>query len=241
MKRILLVVGCCGWLQAQASPSQAADNVKALDKYDFTHYYDYDELTRYLKDIHAAYPEMTDLSVLTRSEMGRDVWLLTINNPKTGKAEDKPGIYLDQIHAGEVIAAMSNLYTIWYLLDHYGKDDEVTRIVDTNVFYIVPRMDVDGAEAYLKGKPAGEDPDPVDDDKDFSFDEDPPEDIDGDGLIVQMRKKDALGEWKLSEKDPRILVKKAPDELEGTFYRIYTEGLDNDDDGKVNEDSYRRG
>ena len=219
----------------------ADDKVSALGKYDFYHYFEYEELTNYLQDIHEAYPDLTELESMAESDMGRQVWMLTINNPKTGKAEDKPGIFVNQIHAGEVIAAASNCYTIWYLLENYGKDEQVTDVVDNNVWYIVPRLDVDGAEAYLTGKPAGEDPNPIDDDGDFKFDEDPPEDVDGDGHIVQMRQKDSMGEWKISEDDPRIMLEKAPDELSGTFYKIYTEGLDNDDDGEINEDSYSRG
>ncbi|MFC2166064.1 hypothetical protein ACFLT2_13845, partial [Acidobacteriota bacterium] len=104
-----------------------------------------------------------------------------------------------------------------------------------------PRLDVDGAEAYLTAKPAGEDPNPVDEDGDFLFDEDPPEDIDGDGFIVQMRQKDSKGEWKVSETDSRIMVKKAADEIGGIYYKLYSEGIDNDKDDKVNEDSFRMG
>ena len=238
-KIVFMVV--IGFFLAFSTAQGGADKVEALGKYDFYHYYDYEELTNYLKDINKAYPEMTELSSLAKSGMGRDVWLLTINNPKTGKAEDKPGLFINQIHAGEVIAAMSNLYTIWYLLDNHGKDDYVTSIVDRNVWYMVPRLDVDGADSYLKQKPSGKDPDPVDDDGDFLFDEDPPEDIDEDGVIVQMRQKDPMGEWKVSEKDPRILLRKAPDEVGGTYYKIYSEGIDNDGDGKINEDSFARG
>jgi murein tripeptide amidase MpaA len=178
---------------------------------------------------------------MAESQMGRQVWMLTINNPATGKAEDKPGIFINQIHAGEVIAATSNLYTIWYLLENYGKDDQITDLVDHNVWYVVPRLDVDGAEAYLTGKPAGEDPNPTDDDGDFAFDEDPREDVDGDGHIVQMRQVDPKGDWKLSQADPRIMIRKAPDETKGTFYTLYTEGLDNDGDGEINEDGFATG
>lgn len=217
------------------------DRVLALGEYDFYHYYDYEELTSYLRDINETFPNLTELSTLYTTDMGRNVWLLTINNPETGKAEDKPGIYIDQIHAGEVIAAMSNLYTIWYLLDNYGKDDYVTSIIDRNVWYFVPRLDMDGADAYLKHAPAGEDPDPVDNDRDLLFDEDPTEDIDGDGHIVQMRQEDPLGEWKLSEVDPRLMIRKSPDELDGTFYTLYSEGIDNDGDGRLNEDSFATG
>ncbi len=240
-KLFVFICTCLICVLPLSSAMGGGDKVTPLGKYDFYHYYDYEELTRYLKDINQAHPQLTSLTSLAKSDMGRDVWMLTINNPETGKPEDKPALLIDQIHAGEVIAAMSNLYTIWYLLDNYGNDDHVTDIVDRNVWYIVPRNDVDGAESYLKEKPAGEDPDPVDDDKDFLFDEDPPEDIDGDGVMVQMRQVDPMGEWKVSDKDPRIMVKKAPDEVGGTYYKMYTEGLDNDDDGKVNEDSFARG
>jgi len=213
--------------------------VKALGKYDFFHYYDYEELSSFLKDIHAAFPQLTELQSLCSSQMGRDVWMLVINNPKTGNPEDKPGYFLNQIHSSEVIASMSCVYTIWYLLDNYGKDKKVTNIVDDLVWYVVPRLDVDGAEAYLTGKPAGEDPNPVDNDNDGLFDEDSPEDIDGDGFVVQMRQKDPDGNMKISDKDPRILVRKAPDEIGGTYYKTYSEGIDNDGDSKINEDSFR--
>jgi hypothetical protein len=43
-----------------------------------------------------------------------------------------------------------------------------------------------------------------------------------------MRVKDAKGEWRVSEQDPRLMVKRRPDELTGDFYRIYTEGTLND-------------
>jgi len=215
------------------------EKISALGKYDFFHYYTYEELTSYLKDMNQAYPHLTELKSMCKSSMGRDVWMLIINNPETGKPEDKPGFFLNQIHASEVIASMSCAYTAWYLLENYGKKKDVTQIVDNIVWYIVPRLDVDGAEGYLAQKPAGEDPDPTDDDGDFKFDEDPSEDIDGDGFIVQMRQKDPKGEWKISKKDPRMMARKAPDEVGGTYYKIYTEGIDNDGDGKINEDGFR--
>jgi len=227
-----------GWIE-QRDLTPKGPTFKAMGKYDFWHYYAYDELTNYLRDTAKAYPQLAELRSLCKSPMGRDVWMLVINNPKTGADTDKPAFFLNQIHAGEVIAAMSCNYTIWYLLDKYGKDPEVTRLVDNMAWYIVPRLDVDGAEAYLTGKPAGIDPDPIDDDKDGKFDEDPAEDLDKDGLILQMRKIDPKGTMKVSDKDPRLMVSRAPDETGGVYYTIYSEGIDNDGDGKINEDGFR--
>jgi len=228
------------WIE-QRDIAPQGPTVKALGKYDFWHYYPYDELTSYLRDLAKAFPQLAELRSLCKSPLGREVWMLVINNPKTGKDTDKPAFFLNQIHAGEVIAAMSCNYTIWYLLDKYGKDQEVTRLVDNMAWYIVPRLDVDGAEAYLTGNPAGTDPDPLDDDKDGRFDEDPAEDLDKDGLILQMRKIDAKGPMKISDKDPRLMSPKAPDETGGIYYTVYSEGIDNDGDGKINEDGFRTG
>lgn len=236
---VLFFILLAGLASVQSSGKEK--KVVAFGKFDFHHYYTYDELTNFLQDIVQAYPQLAELKSLCKSQMGREVWMLVINNPKTGAPEDKPGFFLNQIHAGEVIASMSCNYTIWYLLAHYGKKGEVTELVDNLVWYIVPRLDVDGAEAYLTAKPAGKDPNPVDDDGDFLFDEDPPEDIDGDGFIVQMRQKDPKGEWKISENDPRIMVRKVSDDRGGIYYKLYSEGIDNDKDEKVNEDSFRMG
>lgn len=218
--------------------SEKTEKISAMGQYDFFHYYTYGELSAYLKKLNKTFPHLTELKSLCKSPMGRDVWMLIINNPETGKSEDKPGFFLNQIHSSEVIASMSCCYTAWYLLDNYGKDNDVMQIVDNLVWYIVPRLDVDGAEAYLTQEPAGEDPNPVDNDGDFKFDEDPPEDVDGDGFVVQMRKKDPKGKWKISIKDPRMMVRRSPDETGGSYYKIYSEGIDNDGDGKINEDSF---
>ncbi len=215
-----------------------SEKLQPLGKYDFYHYFTHGEITKYLKDINKAFPKLTELRSMCKSQMGRDVWMLVINNPDTGEELDKPGFFLNQIHSSEVIASMSCNYTIWHLLSNYGKDENVTKLVDNMAWYIVPRLDVDGAEAYLTGKPAGIDPNPVDNDGDFKFDEDPPEDIDGDGVIVQMRKLDPNGTMKILGKDPRRMTRKAPDETGGEYYTIYTEGIDNDGDEKYNEDSY---
>ena len=77
--------------------------------------------------------------------------MMVINNPATGAPEEKPGFFANQIHSSEVIAAASGQYTIWYLLSRYGEDEEVTRIVDNLSLYLVPRLDMDGAEADLDG------------------------------------------------------------------------------------------
>lgn len=198
----------------------------------FDTYHEYDAMTAHLHALAEAYPTLCTLTSIAKTFRGRDVWFLTITNPETGPAEEKPGFYIDaQIHAEEHATSATALYACAYLLNNYGTDDEVTRLVDDQVFYIIPRINPDGAE-YALTSPyhpwcgngrflPGED----------RIDGLIPQDINGDGYIVQMRVPDPKGEWKKDTDEPRILVQREPGEEGGEYYRLYPEGMIENYDG----------
>lgn len=74
---------------------------------------------------------------------------------------------------------------------------------------------------------------PLDDDLDGVEGEDPPDDLDGDGLVLEMLLEDPEGAWSLTEQ-PRRLVPVAPGA--GARYSLVPEGRDDDRDGLFNED-----
>ncbi|MGI6631673.1 MAG: M14 family metallopeptidase [Bacillota bacterium] len=201
----------------------------------FDEYLTYSHVTDYLKKTAEAYPDLTVLESAGKSYEGRDIWALTITNKKTGSASKKPALYVDgNIHAGEVTGCMVALYLIDYLVDNYGKDEEVTYLLDTRTFYILPRVNPDGAEVYLTTPTLLRSSVRVWPDEEA---EDLPglhrADVDGDGMILQMRvRDDNKGEWKVSEKDPRLMIPRRPGERKGAFYRIYPEGFIKDYEGE---------
>ena len=83
---------------------------------------------------------------------------------------------------------------------------------------------------------------PTDDDRDGVCDEDGPDDLDGDGSIGQMWRIDSKGSHRRNARDPRILERVStelrPDgTMEyGDWSMAGSEGIDNDGDGRVNED-----
>jgi len=192
----------------------------------FDTYYRYDDLTRILKGFAEEHPQLVILSSLGRSYEGREVWLLTVTNSATGPAEDKPALWLDgNLHASEVSPSSACLYFLKFLLEHYGQRDDVTRALDTRAFYICPRVNPDGAEWALADKPkiirSSTRP--------YPYDEEPieglmEEDIDGDGRMLTMRIPDPNGPWKVSEIEPRLLVRREPTETGGQYYRLLPEG-----------------
>ena len=108
----------------------------------FDTYHEYDAMTAHLQALAKAYPKLCTLTSIAKSFRGRDVWFMTITNPDTGPALEKPGFYIDaQIHAEEHATSATALYACWYLLTNYGSDEEVTRLVDGQVFYINARLE----------------------------------------------------------------------------------------------------
>ncbi|MFZ5824679.1 MAG: M14 family metallopeptidase [Bacillota bacterium] len=188
-------------------------------------YQRYAEIESFLKAWAALYPNLCKLESLGQSPEGRDVWQVTLTNFATGDDLAKPAYHINgQHHAGEVTAGAVAVYTIHYLLTHYGSDPQVTELLDTRAVYVLPRIAVDGAEWYFDNPqlvrsspllyPHPEEPEGL-----------RPADINGDGHILMMRIPHPQGDWKISAKDPRLMIRRRPEDREGTFYRLYTEGL----------------
>jgi hypothetical protein len=203
---------------------------------------DFDEVTALLKGYAAAYPDWVTLETIGKSTEGRDIWLLTLNNPATGELLSKPAMYVDgNTHGNEIQGTEAVLYTIDFLLNNYGRLERVTELLDRAAFYFVPVVNPDSRADWFAGPSTPNYPrtvkTPVDDDRDGQVDEDGYEDLDGDGVITQMRKKVPLGQGthRLHPNDPRILVPIENDE-HGDYIELGAEGFDNDGDGRINED-----
>lgn len=207
----------------------------------FDHYYTYEQVNEALRALNQAYPEMTRLDLVGKSDEGREIYSLVVHNPATGNEHDKPGVYVDgNIHGNEIQAGEVALYLLNYLLTKYDSNDNIREIVDRNVFYVMPVLNVDGRYHFFAdaNTPSSNRSVrmPYDDDRDGLVDEDFPDDLDGDGSIRQMRKKDPYGEYRLDPEDPRVMVRVGPGE-KGEWTLLGQEGIDNDGDGLINEDA----
>lgn len=201
----------------------------------FDHYYRYEPLTELLEDWAARHPALMRLSSIGKSHEGRDIWLATVTAYPRGEAEDKPGFWVDgNIHAPELAGSSACLYFIHTLLAGYGADADITRCLDTRVFYVCPRVNPDGAEWTLAEPPrlirSGT--------RSYPYAEEPVrglirEDIDGDGRVLSMRIPDPDGAWKISAQDWRLLVPREPAETGGEYYRLLPEGRIENYDGAL--------
>lgn len=215
----------------------AAEKVKLS----FDHFYDQEELTQTLKAFEKAYPQFVSVKSLGKTYQGRDIWGVILNNPETGPAEHKPGYYIDgNIHGNEIQGTEVALYALWYILENYGKTEFATRLLDEKAFYVIPTMNPDSRDHYINRVSDPNSPRtgliPHDDDRDGEADEDGPEDLNGDGSITMMRKKDPHGNYRAHPDNPQVMVPVRPGE-KGEYILLGQEGIDNDGDGRINEDS----
>lgn len=201
--------------------------------WDFDRHLRYDELVAWLHEQANAHPDLLKLEVYGTSHEGRDLWIATITDSAHGPHDTKPAHWIDaNIHATELTASVAACRVIDHLLA--GREEPmVGRALATRTFYVVPRVNPDGAELALADSPtllrsstrAWPRADAL------------PglecHDIDGNGRILQMRIEDPDGAWTTHEDDTRLMVPVPPDGDAGhrTRYRLLTEGTVRDHDG----------
>ncbi len=199
----------------------------------FDRFHRYAELTEVLHALVRAHPDLVAIESIGKSHEGRDIWLLTLTQTKTGPALEKPAFWVDgNIHATEVAASAANLYLLHTLVTGYGQDADITRALDTRAFYVCPRINPDGAEWALAENPrwirSSTRPYPHGDEDIEGL---TVADVDGDGRILQMRIADPNGVWKAHPEEPRLLIRRDPVETGGSYYRVLPEGTLEDYDG----------
>jgi len=205
--------------------------------YEFDRFLRYDELNEWLDGVAATHPELVSIETYGQSYEGRDLRLVTITDTSTGAHDTKPAHWVDaSIHAVELTATVAACRLIEHLVDgHASGDVNVARALATRTFYVVPRVNPDGAEWVLADEPrfrrSSTRPWPRNDDRrwpgHYSAD------VDGDGRILQMRVPDPNGQWMPHRDDARLLTAVPPTGPEpGTpRYRVFSEGLIEDYDG----------
>ena len=229
-------------VSAQAANAQGARRGSDPEhKLDLTwdRWLDHKEVGDRMKLMERTWPRFLKLSSLGRSYGGRELHMMTINNPATGAEMNKTAMFIEaNVHGNEIQGTEVSLYTIWYLMENYDRIPSIKRLVDERVFYILPTINPDGRDYFLYGAGDGARTGhvPVDSDGDGKFDEDGPDDLNGNGVIETIRKYvPGQGTHRLSLAGKRVL-EPVPQGEKGDWVILGREGKDSDGDGLVDED-----
>ena len=207
---------------------------------DYTRYHNYAELTAELQGLVRAHGEIARLVPIGESHAGRTIWAVEIARSGGVPVAERPALLIAaNLEGDQVIGSELALFTTEWLLTQYATNPDVKRRIDEQAFLVVPRVNPDGAEAMFASPRTGRRTNlrPYDDDNDARTDEDPPEDLNGDGVITVMRVKDPAGPYRVHSSEPRLMVRADAAKGESGGWKLYIEGTDNDRDGFYNEDA----
>lgn len=204
-------------------------------------YLSYDELTAQLRAWAEHFPAVAHLRSIGQSVEGRELWVLTVG-PEP--ARERPSAWVDgNMHAQEVCGSSVALAIAEEALRMHldptyapaGLPPSVTAWLREVRLFVMPRMCPDGAESVLgSGRYVRSNP------RDRRPQLSPRwvgADLDGDGRVMMMRRRDPAGDHVESRAVPGLMVPRLLED-EGPFYRIYPEGHIKDFDGTLPEAHY---
>ena len=108
-------------------------------------FYTFNEVVAQLDTMRLLYPNLiTAKDSIGSSIEGRPIWAVKISdNPDIN--EEEPELYYNSLtHAREPGGMMAIIYFMYYLLENYGIDQEVTYLVNNRELYFMPIINPDG-------------------------------------------------------------------------------------------------
>jgi hypothetical protein len=199
------------------------------------------ELSTLVNRLVADHPQACAAESIGTSREGRAIWALRLALGGEVEPDRRPAMLLvANIDGDHLLGSEVALGVAARLLTMAGADDQAAvAFLTDHTLYVVPRVNPDAAERYFAEVKAQRrlNVRPVDRDRDGVIDEDPPNDLNGDGLITMMRVHDPeKADMMPDPNEPRLDVEPDRDKGERAAYAIYVEGIDDDGDGEYNED-----
>lgn len=221
-----------------AATSEATSEAIAAAPTEATHalagYRNYDALTSELSEL--AQSPMAELESLGTTLQGRELWLLTV---AADPAQTKPAILVvGNVEAPHVLGSELAVRMAKQLLEQADSDEAMKNFLSAYTLYFIPSPSPDATEKNftLGSREHAGNSVATDDDRDFSFGEDPPVDLDGNGFVTMMRIEDSLGTHRVHPEDPRVMIAIDPKKNEMATHRLLVEAKDHDGDELMGED-----
>ncbi|XP_045770816.1 carboxypeptidase D-like isoform X2 [Maniola jurtina] len=115
-------------------------------------YTKYEDLVTLFDKLQTSYPELAKVYSIGKSVEGRQLLVIQISEGVKNVNPDRPSFkYVANMHGDESVGRELMIYLAQYLLLNYGKDDRVTKLVNTTDIHLMPSLNPDGFEASKEG------------------------------------------------------------------------------------------
>nr|WP_314857689.1 M14 family metallopeptidase [uncultured Undibacterium sp.] len=202
-----------------------------------TDYRNFETIEKQLQSLAQKYPERVKLQSVGKSAGGRSLYFVQIAGAGKVNADKRPALFVGANIAGfHHTGSEAAMHLIETLAN--SNEKKIEDLLSKRTIYVAPILNPDahkGLFATPRQLRAGNDG-KLDRDLDGLMAEDGADDLDGNGIITQMRIKDSSGDMVIDPKDPRRMIKADVSKGERGTHRVFIEGKDDDKDGVYNED-----
>ncbi len=177
-----------------------------------------------------------ELSSLGKTAGQRDLWLLKVGaDPQA----TRPAILVVGNVQGSHVLGRELALRMAERLVQAGDSPAIEQLLANYTVYFIPCPTPDATEKNFQ-TPARErngNVTPTDDDRDFTLGEDPPQDLNGDGVVTMLRIAEPFGTHRPHPSDARVLIPIDAKQGEVGGFRLEVESRDLDQDKAFGEDA----
>ncbi len=112
----------------------------------FSGYHTYTEVSTAVKAVATAHPDIARRFSIGKSYQGRELWAMKISDNVAVDENEPEVLYDGGHHADEHMGVEMTLKIMHWLVDGYGTDPRITKIVNTREIWIIFEVNPDGAE-----------------------------------------------------------------------------------------------
>merc|ERR1719392_236362 len=125
-----------------------------LSQEDTSHYHSYKQARSTFSQYEASYPDLAKMHSIGKSVQDRDLLVLQVT---AGVQQPRPVgrpmfKWVANMHGNEAVGRQMVMFMAQYLLENYGLDDRVTRLVNSTDLWLMPSMNPDGFAAGHEGE-----------------------------------------------------------------------------------------
>ncbi|XP_064611853.1 carboxypeptidase B-like [Liolophura sinensis] len=116
-----------------------------LENFDYSKYHPLSDVNAWMEQMANSYSNRVELFNISSSYEGRTITAMKITGANS--SDSRPGFFFNGgIHAREWISPATVIYMAAQLIEQYGKNQEITDLLDEIDWYILPVFNVDGYE-----------------------------------------------------------------------------------------------
>ncbi|CAH0713504.1 unnamed protein product, partial [Brenthis ino] len=115
-------------------------------------YRNYEDLVILFNKLQTSYPELAKVYSIGKSVEGRQLLVIQITQGIKQIHPERPAFkYVANMHGDESVGRELVIYLAQYLLMNYGKDERISKLVNSTEIHLMPSLNPDGFDASKEG------------------------------------------------------------------------------------------